>query len=84
MAQAFKSGFYLLDEPCPNPLPEGWAKPLIYKLGETWVCKVHGWLYHGQPVVIQGRHCDLKWAWALMVDHLVRHDVQATCPQVPQ
>lgn len=24
----------------------------------------------------QGRHSDLKWAWLLMVDHLIRHDIK--------
>jgi hypothetical protein len=79
MAQVFKYGFKL-DRPMPNKLAEGWDKPRVFKIDDHWVASVSGWLYHGQPVIIQGRHKDRDWAWALMVDHLVRHNILPTQP----
>ena len=68
-------------EPRPHVLnPDfGWNKPRVYKaLGGDWECSVVAYLHHGDAVVIKGRHKELKWAWALMVDHLVRHDIHPT------
>jgi hypothetical protein len=68
-------------EPKPRQLnPEfGWAKPRVYKtIGGDWECQVVGYLHHGDAVIIKGRHAELKWAWLLMVDHLVRHEIKPT------
>jgi hypothetical protein len=68
-------------EPRPHILnPEsGWAKPRIHKtVGGDWECSVQTYLWHGDAVVIKGRHKELAWAWVLMVDHLVRHDILPT------
>lgn len=80
----YKFVFQTLDQPQCHPLAEGWDKPQVFKIDDHWVASVNGWLHHGQPVVIQGRHADRRWAWAIMVDHLVRHNINPTSPLVSQ
>lgn len=74
---------FLLTDPGPRPRilnPDScWNKPRCYKtIAGDWECSVQAYLHHGDAVVIKGRHKELDWAWALMVDHLVRHDVIPT------
>lgn len=78
MATIMMSKCWASYEPRPNPLPEPWAKPHVRKAGDSWVCSVQGFMHHGDAVIIRGRHQDLKWAWIIMVDHLVRHDIKPT------
>lgn len=79
MAQFFKLNYEVLQQPHPLNPEYGWAKPRIRKtLGGDWECSVHGFLHHGDAVIIKGRHQELKHAWVIMADHLVRHEIHPT------
>lgn len=64
--------------PEPRPLTPGlgWSRPRIRKTGSDWECSIVAYMYHGDAVVVRARHADLNWAWAIMCDNLIRHNIE--------
>lgn len=63
--------------PKPYKLTEsvGWNKPRVYKEKGYWVCEIVAYLHHGEAVTVEGSHPSLNWAWCIMTDHLIRHNL---------